>query len=62
MSGSVRPSRGLWKLWFALTAEERGFLAGILAIALVGLTARYLHLRAQEAATVDAPAAVEATP
>ena len=58
----MRPSHGLWRLWFALTAEERGFLAGIIAIALVGLTARYLHLRAQEAAPVAAPTVEEAHP
>lgn len=35
------------RLWFALTAEERLFVAGILAIALVGVTARWLALRAE---------------
>lgn len=39
--------RGGLRLWFALTSEERVFLAGILLIALIGLTARYLYLRGQ---------------
>ncbi|MBN1270331.1 MAG: hypothetical protein JXB04_12140 [Kiritimatiellae bacterium] len=35
------------RAWLALTEQERWFIAGILLIALVGLTARYLHLRAE---------------
>ncbi|HPF98668.1 MAG TPA: hypothetical protein PLE77_01270 [Kiritimatiellia bacterium] len=31
--------------WFMLTADERKVLAGIVAIVLVGLIARHLHLR-----------------
>ena len=31
--------------WFMLTADERKVLAGIIAVVLVGLIARYLHLR-----------------
>jgi hypothetical protein len=36
------------RLWFALTREERLFLGGILLIVLVGLTARYVHLKNQK--------------
>lgn len=34
--------------WFDLAPGERKFLAGILAIALVGLVARYVHLKNQK--------------
>lgn len=37
-----------WKLWFHLTEEERWLVVAILALALLGLTARYIHLRSQE--------------
>jgi hypothetical protein len=33
------------RAWFDLAPGERRFLAGVLAIALVGLAARYLHLK-----------------
>jgi len=36
---------GVLKAWFALTVQERWLLAGVLAVFLVGLAARYLHLR-----------------
>ena len=34
--------------WFMLTADEKKVLAGIVAIVLVGLAARYLHLRNEQ--------------
>ena len=34
--------------WFDLAPDERKFVAGILAIALVGLVARYVHLKNQK--------------
>ena len=34
--------------WFDLSPDERKFVAGILAIALVGLVARYVHLKNQK--------------
>jgi len=34
--------------WFALTPQERRYLAGVLAIAVVGLAARYIHLRTEK--------------
>lgn len=33
------------RAWFDLTAGEKKFVAGILAIALIGLVARYFHLK-----------------
>jgi len=44
--------------WFDLAPDERKFMAGILAIALVGLVARYVHLRNQKPDPA-APAGVE---
>ncbi|MCX6998438.1 MAG: hypothetical protein NTV49_15490 [Kiritimatiellaeota bacterium] len=49
--------RRLWAL-FELTAEERLFVLGLLAIVLVGLAARYAHLRRQRAEPYQ-PAGVE---
>lgn len=39
---------GPLKWWFYLTEKERTLVLGILAIALIGLTARTLHLRSQQ--------------
>jgi len=36
------------RAWFLLTRDERRFLAGILLIFLLGLTARTLHLRREK--------------
>ncbi len=49
-SGEKRAKTGRRQLpaWLDLTLQERKFLLGILAIALVGLAARYLHLRNQQ--------------
>ena len=47
----LRPMRGFWKsvgTRFAMTREEKLLVAGILAIALVGLVARHFHLRNQK--------------
>ena len=48
--------------WFGLTREERWLVAGILGLALLGLTARYLHLRSQQPDPVEAPVAADPTP
>ncbi|MFH0953364.1 MAG: hypothetical protein V1873_03445 [Verrucomicrobiota bacterium] len=37
------------RAWFDLTADERKFVAGILVIAVIGLAARYFHLKNQKA-------------
>ena len=47
--------------WFVLRPVEQGWIAALLAIVLLGLLARHLHLRAQEvpppgAGTPDMPA------
>ena len=39
--------------WFALTREEQWLVAGVLGLALIGLTARYLHLRNVQPDPVD---------
>ena len=41
--------------WFALNSEERKLLGGILAIALIGLAARHLHLQRQVKAAAAPP-------
>jgi hypothetical protein len=46
--------------WFRLSPEERGFIGGILLIALIGLVARHLHLRSQRADRYQ-PAGLENT-
>ena len=46
--------RGLWKLWLYLTKEERRLVLGILILALIGLTARYIHLKQQQPDPVPA--------
>jgi hypothetical protein len=43
----------LARMWFAVTPQERALLFGILAVALIGLTARYVRQRA--AAPDDRP-------
>lgn len=48
--------------WFALTKEERWLLAGVLGLALLGLTARYLHLRGQTAEPIVPPGLSQAEP
>ena len=46
------------RAWFDLAPDERKFMAGILAIALVGLWARYVHLKNQKPEAI-APEGVE---
>lgn len=47
MTTSKQPSRNPLYLWLHLTREERNLVLAIVVIALVGLTARYIHLRTQ---------------
>lgn len=44
-----------WRLWFHLTHDERKLVVFILALFLVGLTARYIHLRQQQPDPVEPP-------
>ncbi len=44
--------------WFAMTHHERLFLGGILLILLVGITARYFHLKNEKPERYD-PFALE---
>lgn len=53
----ARGAKTTWSAWFALTREERWLVAGILGLALLGLTARYVHLRGQKVEPVPAPRA-----
>ena len=43
------------RAWFVLTPEERRFVAGVLAIFLIGLIARHRHLRQMDARPVPDP-------
>ncbi len=43
------------RLWFAVAPQERAVLFGVLAVALIGLTARYLHQRAGVSIPMDPP-------
>ena len=45
--------------WFVLTPQELLFLGGVLAILLIGLVARYLHLKSEQAEPYT-PAGLEA--
>lgn len=49
----------LVRAWFSVTAQERRLLFGLVALFLIGLTARYLHLRHAEPVPLDAPMADE---
>lgn len=55
----ARASRPWWLAGFGLTREERWLVAGILGLALIGLTARYVHRLQQTPEPVAAPLAVE---
>lgn len=46
------------RLWFGLTANERMYVAVVLLIALIGLVARYSHLKRERAEPFD-PAELE---
>lgn len=41
------------KGWFCLTRKEQCIIAGLTLLFLVGLVARYVHLRSQQSETVD---------
>ena len=43
-----RKEPSLVGMWFKLTVQEQWFIAGIVLIALIGLSARYIHLKNQE--------------
>lgn len=62
MSESRKGWRGETAMWFALTTEERRFLAGVLGLALLGLAARYAHLKREPPAPYTPPAAAEESP
>jgi hypothetical protein len=54
MNPHVKQSRTpLHQAWFGLTPSERWFVAAVLAIVLIGLIARYFHLKNQSAAPYD---------
>ena len=42
-----RTSRSWFSAWFSLTREERWLAGGMLGLFLLGLTARYVYLKAQ---------------
>jgi hypothetical protein len=48
--------RLILQAWWALTREERWLVASIVGLSLLGLTARYLHLRGQTPTPLDPPA------
>jgi hypothetical protein len=51
-----QPAIAAVRAWFILTVEERWFVAGVLAIFLIGLAARHTHLKRMEATPVPPPA------
>ncbi len=53
VSGNRQP--GLLRAWFFLTPQEQRLLMGILALALIGLTARHWQLRRRVPVPVPAP-------
>ncbi|MFH0879361.1 MAG: hypothetical protein V2A34_06575 [Lentisphaerota bacterium] len=46
--GRWRQIGGRVATWFDLTQEERRFFLGVLAIALIGLVARFIHLKGEK--------------
>lgn len=63
MAWFIRKDRfetGWLRAWFLLTRDERRFVAAIVLIFLIGLTARYLHLRSEKAEAYT-PAGLERT-
>jgi hypothetical protein len=48
-----RHARRIVRAWFALTAEERLFIAGLLTIILIGLAWRHAHLKGERAEVYD---------
>ncbi len=59
-SSMVRTSRSWFTAWFSLTREERWLAGGMLGLFLLGLTARYMYLKAQTPETQASPVAAEA--
>lgn len=61
MIGAVNRTHQGWRgelsRWFALTPEERRFVGGILGLALLGLAARYWHLKRERPAPYELPTA-----
>ena len=60
MRGKLKIKGAKWdarwlRAWFSTTPDERLVVAGILAIALIGLTARYWHLKHQAAEPYPPP-------
>ena len=50
MGGKLKIKEAKWdarwlRAWFSMTPDERLVIAGVLTIALVGLSARYWHLK-----------------
>jgi hypothetical protein len=62
MKPMSRASRKWFSAWFSLTREERWLAAGILGLFLLGLTARYLYLKAEIPVPMPHPTRVESTP
>ncbi len=58
MSGKLAQPPGFVRLWFGLTASERLYIAVVLLIALIGLAARYAHLKKERSEPFD-PAELE---
>lgn len=46
--------------WFAMTSQERLFVLVVVTIALIGLAARYYHLKHQKSAPYPATKRMEA--
>ena len=55
----ARTSRTWLAAWFSLTREERWLAGGMLGLFLLGLTARYVYLKAQTPEPLAAPVAAE---
>lgn len=61
MSDTRKAVRGV-AMWFALTPEEQRFLAAVLALALLGLGARYWHLKHERPDPYAPPEAAQENP
>ncbi len=55
----TRTSRTWLAAWFSLTREERWLAGGMLGLFLLGLTARYVYLKAQTPTPLATPVAAE---
>ncbi len=47
MKNGQNNEKAILRAWFFLTYHERLFLAGILVILLIGIVARYFHLKGE---------------